>query len=108
MKETAEYVVILVTTSTGQEAEKIAGELLDQRKAACVNIVPGVSSFFRWQDKTDSADENLLIIKSRASLLDGIITLVNQLHSYQVPEVIALPIAGGNPDYLEWVGRETE
>ena len=102
------YLVILVTTSSSDEAHRIANELLDQKKATCVNIVPGVSSLFRWQDKLDSAHENLLIIKTKASLLNEIVALVSQIHSYDVPEIIALPIVGGNQDYLEWVGREVE
>ena len=84
------------------------GALLTQRKAACVNIVPGVSSLFWWQDKLDSAQESLLIIKTKASLLNEIITLVREVHSYDVPEIIALPIVGGNQDYLEWIGKEVD
>lgn len=102
------HIVILVTTSTGEEAHKIADRLLNERKAACVSIVPGVSSFFRWQDECDSARENLLIIKTKAELLNEIIDLVKQLHSYKVPEILALPIAGGNPDYLEWLDKAVE
>jgi len=102
------YLVLLVTVSDSEEAHKIANELLKQRKAACVNIVPGVSSLFWWQDELDFAHENLLIIKTRASLLNEIVTLVSQIHSYDVPEIIALPIVGGNQDYLEWIGREVK
>jgi len=91
-----------------EEAHKIANVLLSQRKAACINIVPGVSSLFWWQDKIDSAQESLLIIKTKASLLDQIVTLVRETHSYDTPEVIALPIVGGNQDYLEWIGKETK
>ncbi len=102
------YLVVLVTVSNSEEAHRIANELLNRRKAACVNIVPEVSSLFWWQGKLDSAHENLLIIKTKTSLLNEIVTLVNQIHSYDVPEIIALPIVGGNQNYLEWVGREVE
>ncbi len=102
------YLVILVTVGNSEEAHKIANELLNQRRAACVNIVPGVSSLFWWQGRLDSAHENLLIIKTKASQLDEIVTLVRQIHSYDVPEIIALPIVGGSQDYLDWVGREVE
>ena len=102
------YLVLLITTSDSDEAHRIANELLNRRKAACVNIVPEVSSLFWWQGKLDSAQENLLIIKTKASLLNDIVALVSQIHSYDVPEIIALPIVGGNPGYLEWVGREVE
>lgn len=83
------YLVLLVTATSSEEAHKIANELLNRRKAACVNIVPGVNSLFWWQGKLDSAYENLLIIKTKASLLNEIVALVTQIHSYDVPEVIA-------------------
>jgi len=105
MKDTCK-VVIFITTSTEQEARKLADQLLVKRKAACVNIVPKVESSFWWQGKLDSAQESLLIIKTRASLLPQIIELVKSVHSYSVPEIIALPIIGGNEDYLKWIDDE--
>ena len=102
------YLVLLVTTSNNEESHKIASELLKQRKAACVNIVPEVSSLFWWEGELDSARENLLIIKTKASLLNEVVAFITQIHSYDVPEIIALPIVGGNQDYLEWIGREVE
>jgi periplasmic divalent cation tolerance protein len=107
MKQTGK-IVIFVTTSTEQEAHKIAELLLGKRKAACVNIVPRVDSSFWWQGKLDSARESLLIIKTRASLLPEIIELVKSAHSYEVPEIIALPIIGGNEDYLRWIDGEVK
>jgi periplasmic divalent cation tolerance protein len=101
-------VVIFVTTGTEAEAHKIAELLLTNRKAACVNIVPGVESSFWWQGKLDSAQESLLIIKTRASLLHEVIELVKSIHSYQVPEIIAFPIIGGNEEYLKWIDDEVE
>ena len=106
MEESANVVVLI--TSTDEEAPKIAEALLTQRKAACVNIVPRVSSFFWWQGKLDSAQESLLIVKTKASLLNEIVTLVKGVHSDEVPEIIALPIVGGNQDYLEWIGKEVK
>ena len=100
--------VVLITTGTEEEADKIANVLLSQRKAACVNTVPRVNSLFWWQDKLDSAQESLLIIKTKASLLDEIVRLVKEIHSYDMPEIIALPIVGGNQDYLEWMDREVK
>ena len=105
MKETGK-VVIFITASTEEEARKIAESLLGQRKAACINIVPKVDSSFWWQGKLDSAQESLLIIKTKASLLSEIIALVKSVHSYEVPEIIALPIIGGNEDYLNWMDAE--
>lgn len=104
--ENEEKVVIYITTGTDEEAQKVAEELLKQRKAACVSILPGVNSIFWWQDKLDSAQEILLIVKTKASLVDEIVRLVTEIHSYDVPEIIALPIMGGNRDYLEWIGKE--
>ncbi len=101
-------VIVLVTTDSEEEAQRIASTLLKERKAACVNIVPEINSFFWWQGKIDSADESLLIIKTRAALLDDVVSLVKANHHYQVPEVIALPVVGGNPDYLNWIDGETK
>lgn len=99
-------VVILITASTGEEAQQIADKLLAQRKAACVNIIPKVHSLFWWKGELDSAEETVLIVKSRASLIDEIVSLVKEVHSYEVPEVIALPLVGGNQDYLNWLSAE--
>jgi len=101
-----EAIVVLVTASSQEEAQRMADLLLEKRKAACVNIVPKVGSKFWWEGKLDSAQESLLIIKTKASVLPEVIELVRQAHSYTVPEVIALPIIGGNEDYLKWVDEE--
>jgi len=70
--------------------------------------VPGVSSLFWWQGKIDSAQESLLIVKTTASRLNELVTLVKELHSYDVPEIVAIPIVGGNQEYLEWIGKEVK
>ena len=101
-------IVLFITTADAEEAQRIAGVLVKERKAACVNIMPRVSSLFWWQGKVESAQENLLIVKSRASVLNQIVDLVKQHHRYEVPEIIALPIIGGNPDYLDWIGKEVK
>jgi len=105
MEESA-CIVLFITTATAEEAQQISNVLLNQRKAACVNIMPNVTSLFWWQDKIESANENLLIVKTKASLLDEVVRLVIENHSYEIPEVIALPIIGGNQDYLEWIYKE--
>ena len=107
MKE-ASKVVVLIPTTTEEEAHSIAELLLNQRRAACVNIVPRVDSLFWWQDKLDSAQESLLIVKTKASVLNEIVRLVKENHSYDIPEIIALPIVGGNRNYLEWIDREVK
>ena len=102
------HIVVFITAADAEEARLIADVLLQQKKAACVNIVPGLSSLFWWRDKIDSAKESLLIVKTRASLLDEIVELVKEIHSYDNPEVIALPIVGGSDDYLEWLDEAVE
>ncbi len=108
MNGNTEFVVLFITTATAKEAQRISRVLVEQRKAACVNIVPRVSSLFWWQDKLDSTQESLLIVKTKTSLLNELVRLVKEIHSYDIPEIIALPIIGGNQDYLEWVGKETK
>jgi len=102
-----EFLLVLITTPTMEEGERIAHILLNAKKAACVNIVPAVRSRFWWQGKIDSADEALLMVKTRAPLLEELIRLVKENHSYEVPEVIALPISAGNEDYLRWLAEAT-
>lgn len=97
------YVAILITASSKKEAGRIARALLKHKLAACVNILDKVKSFFWWEVKIDSADEVLLIVKSKSAKLAKIIKLVKSIHSYQVPEIIALEIVGGNRDYLRWI-----
>jgi len=97
------HIVLLITTGDTEEAQRISSALLEGKKAACVNVVSGVNSLFWWDDKLDSAQESLLVVKTKTSLLPEIISLVKRVHSYDVPEIIALPIVGGNPDYLEWI-----
>ena len=107
MKETGK-IIIFVTTSSEQEAHKIADLLLTKKKAACVNIIPRIDSSFWWQGKLDTAEESMLVIKTKASLLSEIVGLVKGAHSYEVPEIIALPIIGGNKDYLKWLDDEVQ
>lgn len=101
-------VVIFITVGTNEEAKKIANILLSQRKVACVNILSGVSSFFWWHDKLDSVQESLLLVKTKAPVVNEIVGLVKEIHSYDIPEIIAVPIVGGNQDYLEWIGKEVK
>jgi periplasmic divalent cation tolerance protein len=96
-------IIVLITTSSEEEAHKIAELLVNDKKAACVNIVPRVDSVFRWEGKLDSARESLLMVKTKASLFPEIVELVKRTHSYEVPEIIALPIIAGSEDYLKWL-----
>ena len=97
------YIVVFITAKDADEANRIAEKLVEEKLAACVNIVSSIKSIFWWEGKVDRADEALLILKSQKNLLNKIIKTVKSLHSYTVPEVIALPVVGGNADYLKWV-----
>ena len=88
-------------------AERIASALVSSRKAACVNIVPGVVSVYTWKGKVEKDSELLLMIKTRQEHVAALTDLVKSLHPYEVPEVIALPIEGGSPGYLRWVQETT-
>jgi len=100
------FAIVLITTSQDEESQLIARVLLEQRKAACVNIVPKISSLYWWNNAIQQDKESLLIVKTRTELLDEVIRLVKEVHSYEVPEIIALPVIGGNREYLEWIDRE--
>ena len=101
--ESGRRIVIFITCASDEEAQKISSRLVEKRLAACANIVHGINSLFRWHGKVDTAKESLLIIKSRKDKINSIIREVKSLHSYEVPEIIALPIIGGSKDYLEWI-----
>ena len=107
MIEKSGYIVVLITTTEVAEARRIAKLLLEKRLAACVNIVSQVNSSYWWQGKIESGGESLLVVKTRESLLDTLVKAVRKVHSNEVPEIIALPVIGGNKDYLDWVGKET-
>ena len=102
MEETGK-VVVFITAASSEEAREIARLLVERRRAACVSILPKVESLFWWQEQLDSATESLLVAKTRASLLPDVVSIVKEVHSYEVPEVVAVPIVGGNPDYLRWM-----
>jgi periplasmic divalent cation tolerance protein len=103
-----DYVVAFITANDCEEAEKIAMLLLKRRQAACVNVISEVNSRFWWQDKIESAGENLLVVKTKAALLPDIIKTVKKNHSNEVPEIIAMPIIGGNQEYLDWIDSEVK
>jgi periplasmic divalent cation tolerance protein len=104
----ADEIIVLITASNKDEAETIGKALVDERLAACVNIVPEVRSLFFWEGKTQDEREALLIVKSRLLLMEKLVARVKALHSYTVPEVIALPIIAGSADYLSWVRESTQ
>jgi periplasmic divalent cation tolerance protein len=95
--------VVLITTSSEEDASRIADALVGERLAACVNIVPAVRSVYRWQDRIERAQECLLIVKSTDEALTALTARVKALHSYTVPEILAVPVSGGSGDYLDWL-----
>jgi periplasmic divalent cation tolerance protein len=97
------YIVIFVTCKDKVEAEKIIQSLLEQRLIACGNIVSPVTSFFSWLGKSDRVEESLIVMKSRMDLFKQIANQVKGMHSYEVPEVLALPIVEGSKVYLDWM-----
>jgi periplasmic divalent cation tolerance protein len=97
------YIVVLVTAKDKKEAQTISSGLIKARLAACVNIIDKVNSIFFWAGKVDWAQESLLVIKSKKEKLPKIIKLVRSLHSYKVPEIIAIPIIAGDKPYLRWI-----
>jgi periplasmic divalent cation tolerance protein len=99
----ADRIIVLITAGSEEEVNRIAESLVKEKKAACVNIVPRVDSLFWWKGKIDSARESLLVVKTKASLFPEIVELVKRTHSYEVPEIIALPIIAGSEDYLKWL-----
>jgi periplasmic divalent cation tolerance protein len=98
----------MITTSSKEEALKIVRQLLNDRLIACANIVGPVSSLFWWEGKIDEATEFLVFMKSREELFQRLSERVKELHSYEVPEIIALPIIAGSPSYLKWLDDSLE
>jgi periplasmic divalent cation tolerance protein len=101
-------VVILVTCPSQEVGEKIGNALVQERLAACVNVIPGLTSIYRWEGKICRDAETLLVIKTRRMRLPALIRRVKGLHPYSVPEVIALPLVGGSASYLSWVRDSTK
>ena len=104
---TPRFCIALVTCQSKKEAGSIASSLLNKRLIACANIVPGIDSRFWWNGKINTAKEFLVIIKARRSSFKKIEKEVKRLHSYVVPEIIAIPIIAGSKDYLGWINKET-
>jgi len=98
-----EPLVVLITAGSQDEAERIAQALVSEKLAACVNVVPGVTSIYHWQGQVQRDQEWLLLAKSRRGVLDRLVERVQALHSYDLPEIIALPLAGGSEPYLRWL-----
>ena len=97
------YLIVLMTASNREEAVKIVRVLLEEKLIACANVIESVSSFFWWQAKIESEKEALAIMKSNETLFKKLSERVTELHSYEVPEILALPIVDGSSAYLDWM-----
>jgi periplasmic divalent cation tolerance protein len=96
-------IVVLTTCAEESDAERMARALVDARLAACVNVVPGVRSFYHWKGKTESSEEFLLIVKTSRDLFGALRAEMEKLHPYELPELLALPVVAGSEDYLGWL-----
>ena len=100
-----DYRIVLCTAGSEAQAAEIARVLVERRLAACVNVVPSICSTYRWQGKVVEEGESLLIIKTDAARFEALRVAVREIHSYETPELIALKVADGDPDYLAWLGE---
>ena len=99
--------IIYSTTSDVEEAKKIARILVEEKLVACVNIIPKIESIYRWQGKIEEDDECVLLAKTADKNIDKTIQKIKKLHSYDVPDIVAIPITHGFKEYLDWVKDET-
>ena len=102
-----EYCSIYITTGNEDEARRIGRTLIEERLAACVNILP-IRSIYRWEENIEEEGEVAMFVKTRVEFADQVIKRVKELHSYEVPCIVTLPIAKGNPDYLKWIEESTK
>jgi len=104
---TTEYITVFITAPNEEEASKISRTIVEERLAACVNIIRSVRSIYRWQGSVEDESEVLMVVKTKRTLFDRLQKRVKELHSYEVPEIIGLPVVEGSKDYLDWLGQET-
>ncbi|WP_119459197.1 divalent-cation tolerance protein CutA [Rhodospirillaceae bacterium SYSU D60014] len=103
-----EFCLIYVTASDDAEAERVGRAIVEERLAACANILSGMRSLYWWEGALETGAETILILKTRRDLAEQVVEHVKALHSYDCPCAIVLPIASGNPAYLDWIGAETD
>ena len=101
-----DYLQVFTTTESKEEAEKIAREVVGKRLAACTQIVGPIKSIYRWKEKIEEEEEWLCIMKSLNDLYEQLEKAIKEIHSYEVPEILALPVVAGNQAYLEWLNKE--
>ncbi|MDG5814941.1 divalent-cation tolerance protein CutA [Chitinispirillales bacterium ANBcel5] len=103
-----DHIFVYITAQDKQEAKEIASTLINERLAACANIIDGMSSVYRWEDKIVEDSEVILIAKTRNELFNDVAQRVRQLHSYSTPCIVALPLVEGSSDFLNWISEETK
>ena len=96
-------IIVLTTAGSGDEARRIADALVERRQAACVNILKGVESIYRWKGKTEEAQEWMLLVKTTADAFEKVCETIRELHSYELPECISITVENGRQDYLKWI-----
>ncbi len=100
-------IVVFITASNEDEAARIAKAVIEAKLAGCVNIIKNIRSIYSWQGKVEDETEVLMIVKTQKSLFDSLMKKVKELHSYTIPEIIAIPIVEGSEDYLKWLREVT-
>ena len=103
-----EYITVLITAPNEEEAAKISRTVVEESLAACVSIIRSVRSIYRWQGRVEDESEVLMIAKTKRALFDRLKGRIKELHSYEVPEIIGLPVIEGSKQYLDWLSQETE
>ena len=102
------YIVVIIATSTKEEAEKIGKILVEEKLAASANIIPSINSFFFWKGEFKNISEAILLVNTRGALFGKLKERAHELHSYELPEVIALPILAGSSEFLDWIKENTQ
>ena len=103
----SEYLVVLNTCPDSGTAGRIATDLVDRKLAACVQVLPGLQSYFHWKGKVDCEEEHLLLIKTTSASYPALERRIRELHPYELPEIIGVPVSKGLPEYLSWIGENT-
>jgi len=103
-----EYLLVISTVPNEEEGKAIAQKIVEERLAACVNVTSAIQSFYWWEDRVSNDTEFILFIKTKTSLFPELEERIKTLHSYQVPEIIALPIHSGSEEYLDWIKQNTQ
>ena len=107
MKSSEKFCLVYMTAGAVEEAKSIGQILVGQNLAACVNLLENMTSIYKWEEKLEESQEVIMIAKTRKTLMPKLIETVNSLHSYDCPCILELPIQGGNPDFLSWIGSQT-